>query len=222
MYFNRRRDFPIINNRKRSSSLLDKQYNFYNSTDVLWNGAADDDDDPEGQYAVTRRAAKKRNCCGAVVYTPNSARFAGHLHSRLLQKFPFLVEMFYWALNFVFYVCTKGIVLKLFSTSGVWEAAQGHGVHILKFEHEYWSRVFFPILETDFQHWFMNGHGSTLTFLNRAYSLVHIPGTVACVSLPPMDVCLDNECLTDLRIVSSRGTITLLHLMPRSPHFGEL
>lgn len=122
-----------------------------------------------------------------VVHTPNSSRFANHFHSRILAKFPFLIEMFYWVLNLLFYTLTKAIAQITFSGyDGLWQLAQDHGVLILDIEHRSWLRFLFPIQENDFQAWFLNGHLTAITFLNRIYSLVHIPGTVAYVSLTPM------------------------------------
>ena len=180
LYLNRRKDFPI-SNRKRSNSLLDKQYNTYATTDVVRYDPVDEED-PEGQNPAGRCPPKNRNCCGLLVHTPNSSRFADHLHSRVLQKFPFLVEMFYWILNYVFYLFAKAIAERLFSNTGVWDMAESHGIRLLEIEHKSWSSIFFPIAETDLQHWFMDGHLTALTFLNRAYSLVHIPGTVSFIS----------------------------------------
>lgn len=90
--------------------------------------------------------------------------------------------MFYWALNLVFYVLTKAIAQRVFSYDGMWEMAQTHGLNILSIEHgHHKASALFPIREIDVQQWFMHGHGTGLTFLNRAYSLVHIPGTVSYV-----------------------------------------
>jgi hypothetical protein len=116
------------------------------------------------------------------IYTPNSSRFINHYHSRFIQKFPFLVEMFYWALNYGFYTATKFLVAMLFSTDGLWEVAEAHGISILHAEHSAWTKLFFPLTEVGVQQFFMKGHEHMLTFLNRIYSFVHIPGTVFFIS----------------------------------------
>jgi hypothetical protein len=69
------------------------------------------------------------------VRTPNSSRFANHIHSRILVKFPFLVEMFYWVISFFFYRLT-GVMAQIQygGKKGLWDAAQGHGVAILELE----------------------------------------------------------------------------------------
>lgn len=105
--------------------------------------------------------------------------------SRILQRFPFLVEMFYWALNYIAYSMTKKIGAVLYSRYGgdeVTELAQQHGIDILTIEHNTIFKIFFPITEVDFQRFFLNGHTAWLTVFNQFYSLVHIPGTVAYIS----------------------------------------
>jgi hypothetical protein len=117
--------------------------------------------------------------CGIAIETPDSSRWAHHFHSRILQKFPFLVEMFYWVVNYLFYSITKATSQWLSPADiGVVQVAQDHGVGILNLEHHSILRFLFPIEESDFQSFFLNGHQSMMTFFNRIYSLVHIPGTV--------------------------------------------
>lgn len=188
---NRRRGFRIFESargRSPTRSLLPHN----NSQDVSPDGFTDSDSYTSGDSDVfisTKYPPKKRNCCGMVVRTPNSSRFADNVHSRILAKFPFLIEMFYWALNFLFYALTKAIAQLTFSGyDGLWQLAQDHGVLILDIEHKSWLRFLFPIQESAFQAWFLNGHLTAITFLNRIYSLVHIPGTVAYVPFHLVEV----------------------------------
>lgn len=87
-------------------------------------------DDLNGLNSSHPPKRRSYGCC--VVSTPNSSRFARHLHSRFVQKFPFLVEMFYWILNYAFYSCTKALAQAL-SPAGtdVVQLAQDHGISIL-------------------------------------------------------------------------------------------
>ncbi|KAK4942463.1 hypothetical protein LTR10_017759 [Elasticomyces elasticus] len=181
---NRRHNFRILDsNRGRSAtrSLLP-----HDSQASSPDGSIDSDSHLSGDSDVltsTKYPPKKRNCCGMVLRTPNSSRFADHVHSRILAKFPFLIEMFYWVLNLLFYTLTKAIAQSFFTNyDGLRELAQDHGVLILDIEHKSWLSFLFPIEERDFQAWFLNGHLTAITFLNRIYSLVHIPGTVAFLS----------------------------------------
>lgn len=85
-------------------------------------------------------------------------------------------------MNLAFYAVTKAVAQVLFSRhDDLRERAQDHGVGILSFEQHSWLKWFFFIREVDFQAFFLNGHLLAMTFLNRIYSLVHIPGTVAYV-----------------------------------------
>lgn len=123
---------------------------------------------------------KTRSCCGlTTVQTPDNSKFASNIHSRVLAKFPFLMEMFYWILNFVTYALTKAVSAQFLVRGGsVLDLAREHGLQVLWLEHDSFLSFLFPIRENEFQGWFLNGHTGLLTHLNRLYSLVHIPGTV--------------------------------------------
>jgi len=107
------------------------------------------------------------------------SRYANYWHSRFIQKFPFLVEMLYWAITFAFYVSLKSLSELIFATEGVWKTAEDHGIAVLAFEHQSFFSFLFPLREVDVQLFFRNRHQDMLTLLNRAYSLVHIPATVS-------------------------------------------
>lgn len=123
------------------------------------------------------------------IRTPNSSRFADNFHSRILVKFPFLVEMYYWAISFYLYRLT-GLMAQIHygGTQGLWDAAQGHGIAILNLES--WFLGLNQAVGKDrwaeyrIQQWYLTGadggdfRGLWLTILDRGYSLIHIPGTV--------------------------------------------
>ncbi|CAK7207294.1 hypothetical protein SEUCBS139899_010104 [Sporothrix eucalyptigena] len=127
------------------------------------------------------------------IRTPNSSRFANHCHSRVLVKYPFLIEMFYWVISFFFYRLTSVMAQKKYGgAKGLWDIAQGHGIAILEFEtglfglssiigKERWA-------EYRIQQWYLTGadggdlRGLWLTILDRGYSLIHIPGTVGFIA----------------------------------------
>ena len=149
------------------------------SSDDLLYYDLDNENDAEDTIASTKHLPKKRSLWfGLALYTPNSSRFANHFHSRVLQKFPFVVEMFYWIITYLFYRMTKIVSAMIFHQDKIWDVAQQNAMRILWFEHESIFAWFFPIKEMDVQQWFMHGHQDGLTFLNRAYALIHIPGTV--------------------------------------------
>ena len=181
MFLTRRRNFQIFRKQKQGyhDSYLDSDSS--NSTeDLLWYDP-DTDDDSQDSISASKLLSKRRSCCGLVISTPNSSRFSHHLHSRVLQKFPFLVEMFYWIITYLFYRLTK-VMSQLIFTKSIIEVAQAHGLSVLEFEQFSWASFLFPIKEHDVQHWYMEGHQDALTVLNRAYALIHIPGTVGFVA----------------------------------------
>jgi hypothetical protein len=105
-----------------------------------------------------------------------------------LKKFPFLVEMFYWIITYFFYRMTAYVSALWYGGSeSLWTVAQDHGIALL--ESEAWflgttSSGTDRWMEWNVQQWFLVGaeagdvRGTLLTILNRAYALIHIPGTV--------------------------------------------
>lgn len=85
--------------------------------------------------------------------------------------------MFYWIITYLFYRMTKVISTMIF-TKSIIDVAQAHGLSVLEFEQFSWLSFLFPWKEHNVQQWFMEGHQTALTILNRAYALIHIPGTV--------------------------------------------
>ena len=177
MFFTRRQNFPVFARRK--SDYYDSQLDSDDSDsldDLLWYDP-DNNDDSQDYTSASKHQPKRRTCCGCVVYTPNTTRFSDHIHSRILQKFPFLIEMFYWIITYLFYRLTKVISSAIFN-KGIIDVAQAHGLSVLELEQFSWLSFLFPWKEHDVQHWFMEGHQEALTVLNRCYALIHIPGTV--------------------------------------------
>ncbi|CAJ2507079.1 Uu.00g082650.m01.CDS01 [Anthostomella pinea] len=137
---------------------------------------------------------KRRRVFGIwTVQTPNSSRFAGNFHSRILQKLPFLLEMFYWVIAVIVYRLVIWVTGRWFGGSqGLWDIAQSHGMSILDFE----SKISGMGSVTDntrwvewrIQQWFLAGveagnwRGTMLTVLNRVYALIHIPGSAAFIA----------------------------------------
>ncbi|KAG6038591.1 hypothetical protein E4U41_004013 [Claviceps citrina] len=137
-----------------------------------------------------RHAPKHRSLGPCLRFTtPNSSRFAQNVHSRILQKFPFLMEMFYWGLSFGAYRYTKLLAQAMYGGQrAMWDSAQQHGLSILDFEARLWGgnrRAPERWLEWRIQRWFLRGseagdvRGCLLSLLNRGYALVHLPGTVS-------------------------------------------
>lgn len=181
MIATRRRNYPIFGKRKGyHDSLLDEEGSTSSAEDPLWYDP-DNNDDAQEPLTSSKHLPKRRRFCGLALYTPNTSRFADHFHSRILQKFPFLIEMFYWIITYLFYRMTKVISQKIFSEE-IWQVAEDHGLQVLEFEQYGPLKFLFPWREHDVQMWFMSDHQTALTVLNRAYALIHIPGTVGFIA----------------------------------------
>ncbi len=181
MFLTRRRNFSILGKRKEGyhESYLDTD-SADSSDDLLWYDP-DNDDDSQDPQSSSKQPPKRRRCLGIALYTPNTSRFSDNIHSRLLQKFPFLIEIFYWIITYLFYRMTKVFSQMIFDKTII-DVAQAHGLAVLEFEQFSWASFLFPWKEHDVQIWFMEGHQTALTVLNRAYALIHIPGTVGYVT----------------------------------------
>lgn len=192
MILNRKRNFAIFDKRKPRYSLLDEDRDTESarSSDELLspdyrNANIYEDDEFMDSISTLKNPPKRRRCCCAIIYTPNTSRFADYYHSRLLQKFPFLIEMFYWIITYAFYRCTRVLSEAIFMERGILGLAEGHGHAILEFEDS--SLHHLLPHEVSVQRWFLHGHQTLLTVLNRSYALIHIPGTVG-YSTPPVKV----------------------------------
>lgn len=63
-----------------------------------------------------------------------TSRFKDNTRSRLLRKFPFLIEMFYWIINYAFCRMTAITSEKRFAGHSIWDVVESHGIAILEFE----------------------------------------------------------------------------------------
>lgn len=182
MILTRRHGYKIFDRQRTSYGLLNSDPNLdsaRSSDDLLTRDAMFNARDSDvDSLSTSKYPPQKRRCCGTNLLTPNTSRFANHYHSRILQKFPFLIEMFYWIVTYAFYRWTKILSQAMFSELGIWDVAQEHGLAILEFEEFSWLSFLWPVREQDVQKWFVDGHGALLTVLNRSYALIHIPGTV--------------------------------------------
>ncbi|KAF2748776.1 hypothetical protein M011DRAFT_399699 [Sporormia fimetaria CBS 119925] len=177
MFMTRRKRFRGLPYFSKLSDRLGSSYSDGSSEHLLPYIYEGDSGDEEGGFAL-KDPPKRRTCCCMTVYTPNTSRFRKNIHSRILQRFPFLIEMFYWIINYAFYRFTAIASQAIFAKTGIWQVAEQHGIAVLETEHISMLRILFPLRERDVQQWFMHGHQDALTVLNKAYALIHIPGTV--------------------------------------------
>lgn len=129
------------------------------------------------------------------ISTPNTAVFRSRFMSRLLQRFPFLVECWYWAL--VYWVSARLLIIFFFAINNnnifcimqtyqlgraftavtledaTVATARKHALQLINREralHIFW--------ELPIQKAFMH-HPHLMTWTNWLYSFIHIPGTIA-------------------------------------------
>ncbi|KAH6663180.1 PAP2 superfamily-domain-containing protein [Halenospora varia] len=111
------------------------------------------------------------------VTTPNTRRFKGYFLSRLLERFPFLVECWYWALIYWVYQLGRAATA-VWVVEGTVHAARKHALQVIAAEerlHIFW--------ELGIQQFFMK-NTSVMTLINRIYSFIHIPGSIAFLRFP--------------------------------------
>ncbi|RKF66025.1 putative integral membrane protein [Erysiphe neolycopersici] len=180
MFATRRKNYRILYTSNHLSGLLDK--NVYEDEEeesisdyILLN------DHAENWSIDSLNLEKQQNsylCWNVDRFRNKTGRFSRNLQSRIMQKFPFLIEMFYWVITYGFYRCTAILSQAIFSKTGIWNVAQNHGLSILQIEHTSLLSFLWPVSENEVQQWFMQNHQYFLTVLNRSYALIHIPGTV--------------------------------------------
>ncbi|KAH0194242.1 hypothetical protein KCV00_g553, partial [Aureobasidium melanogenum] len=151
------------------------------STDELLVHEERDEIDTQERMTATKHSPKTRRLLGLTFRTPNTSRFKNNMHSRVLQRFPFLLEMFYWIINYAFYRMTAILSQRVFAGKGIWTVAESHGLAILEFEQHGFLSFLFPH-ELKVQQWFMQNHQDALSWLNKVYALIHIPGTVGFIA----------------------------------------
>lgn len=178
MFATRRKNYNVLYSTSNLSGLLDKNEDEdeeFITNYILLNDHAEN-------WSIDSLSLEKQQsnylCWNADRFRNRTGRFSRNLQSRIMQKFPFLMEMFYWIITYGFYRCTAISSQAIFSKTGIWNVAQTHGLSILKFEHTSLLSFLWPVSENEVQHWFMQNHQSFLTVLNRSYALIHIPGTV--------------------------------------------
>ncbi|OAX85056.1 hypothetical protein ACJ72_00557 [Emergomyces africanus] len=106
------------------------------------------------------------------VMTPNTAVFRNRCFSRLLRRFPFLVECWYWTLVYWTYQLARAFTAATLKDATV-HIARKHSLQLIKLEES--LQIFW---EVQIQDYFLH-HPILMTWNNRLYSFIHIPGTIA-------------------------------------------
>ncbi|PHH59565.1 hypothetical protein CDD82_2435 [Ophiocordyceps australis] len=106
-----------------------------------------------------------------LVTTPNTLVFKDRFLSRVLQKFPFLAEAWYWAL--IYWVYQLGRAFTALSlVEGTVHVARKHALQLIHLEQR--LGIFW---EVPIQRWFI-ARPLLMHWTNRIYSFIHIPGTI--------------------------------------------
>nr|KAK5451279.1 hypothetical protein LTR18_001298 [Exophiala xenobiotica] len=106
-----------------------------------------------------------------VIDTPNTGAFQTRLLSKVLLRFPFIVEIIYWALIYGVYQMGRAMLAERLSGSTV-EIARHHALQVIRLEeklHIFW--------EPAIQRFFLQYPG-VMYWINRIYSFVHLPATI--------------------------------------------
>ena len=104
MFLTRRRGYRIFGgNSGPYRSTLDGEGEFARSSDELLGYDPRNEDDAQEYMAATKHMPKQRQWFGFTINTPNTFQFKNNIQSRILQRFPFLIEMFYWIISYIFY-----------------------------------------------------------------------------------------------------------------------
>ncbi|TVY36608.1 hypothetical protein LSUB1_G003721 [Lachnellula subtilissima] len=172
MIITRRHNFRIFD-RRRQYNLLDDDPDFEStrsSDDMLSRDRMvgnEGDDSSIDSMSTMKNPPKRRRCCGM---NPDLAEVPVLDRDVLLDYYLRLLSMYEPSLE-----C--GV-----SKTAIWDVAQDHGLAVLEFEQFSWLSFLWPVHERDVQQWFMHGHQTFLTVLNRSYALIHIPGTVGFIA----------------------------------------
>ncbi|KAK2050094.1 integral membrane protein [Colletotrichum somersetense] len=106
-----------------------------------------------------------------LVTTPNTRVYKDRLLSRVLRKFPFLVEAWYWALLYWVYQLGRAFTA-LTLNEGTVDVARRHALQLIHLEQR--LHVF---IEVPVQQYFLQ-MPTVMHWINRIYSFIHIPGTI--------------------------------------------
>ncbi|KAH7318312.1 PAP2 superfamily-domain-containing protein [Stachybotrys elegans] len=178
-YFNRNKDYSIwgapagwVGDRslKRDDDIKSESEGFLSRRSWSSSPGASPPLLPHEQPPLRRR---KLQLLGykRLVLTPNTTVFKDRFLSRVLRKFPFLVEAWYWALIYWVYQVGRAITA-LTLVEGTVNVARKHALQVIHLEQRlglFW--------EAPFQAWFL-ARPTLLHWINRVYSFIHIPGTI--------------------------------------------
>ncbi|KAG5950285.1 hypothetical protein E4U53_005301 [Claviceps sorghi] len=103
--------------------------------------------------------------------SPNTLVFKDRFLSRVLRKFPFLLEVWYWALIYWLYQIGRAFTALTLVEDTV-DVARRHALEVIRLEQR--LHIFY---EVPIQKFFLQ-YPTVMNWINRVYSFIHIPGTI--------------------------------------------
>ncbi|KAI0061083.1 hypothetical protein BV25DRAFT_788079 [Artomyces pyxidatus] len=117
--------------------------------------------------------SRQRNRCFRAFKPLDTSRYADNWISRTVFRFPFLLEVLYWALTYWIYQIARAVSALLFIDEGTVDTARKHAIELLELERRLGIQW-----ENRIQEYVMS-HAWAIASLNRIYSFIHIPATIA-------------------------------------------
>ncbi|KAJ5971161.1 uncharacterized protein N7479_001079 [Penicillium vulpinum] len=167
--YNRRNSNDI---RRASSDSLESGYSSQSTKDGLLRSRSHSPQDAEAPE--DRWHKRQVGLLGLTfeVSSPNTIVFQDRFLSRLLRRFPFLVECWYWALVYWTYQLGRAFTAVTLKDDTV-DVARRHALQLIVIEEKlgmFW--------ETLIQRRFLR-NPLVMPWINWIYSFIHIPGTIA-------------------------------------------
>ncbi|RDI88092.1 hypothetical protein Vi05172_g2001 [Venturia inaequalis] len=126
---------------------------------------------PDNAHAKWRTRELKIFGFSKSILTPNSRAFENSRFSRIVKKMPFIQEVWYWGLIYWVYQLGRAFTAVTL-VEGTVHVARKHALQLIELEkslHLFWE---LPIQQFFLQYPF------AMTWINRIYSFIHIPGTI--------------------------------------------
>ncbi|OQD69361.1 hypothetical protein PENPOL_c002G01962 [Penicillium polonicum] len=155
--------------RATSSDSLESGYSSQSTKDGLLGSRSHSPQAPEERWHKRQVGLLGLNF---EVSSPNTIVFQDRLLSRLLRKFPFLVECWYWALVYWTYQLGRAFTAVTLKDDAV-DVARRHALQLIVIEEN--LGIFW---ETLIQRRFLR-QPLVMPWINWIYSFIHIPGTIA-------------------------------------------
>ncbi|KAH8148237.1 uncharacterized protein LAJ45_07689 [Morchella importuna] len=154
----------VIFNRRRSTIVRDQR-------DGSWSPSSTSSSEGLLSGPVVEAQWRERKFLGKKVRSRNTIRWKNSFVSRILRKFPFLVEVWYWLLVYWTYQLARAFSAVTLQTDTV-VAAREHALSLIRLEQR--LNIF---LEPAIQAYFLP-RPTMLKTINMIYSFIHIPGTI--------------------------------------------